>query len=121
MNNLYLQSLPMTLGAAALAAATLAVATADAAPPSPPWFTWTTVVNNNDLMPGAPFDRTFNSYNQPSVNVDGLVVIRARSMRRGGGRSRRPTASTPATWEGPAARESSGSSTGPPRFPSRTT
>ncbi len=51
MKNLYLQSLPMTLGAAALAAATLAVATADAAPPSPPWFTWATVVNNNDLMP----------------------------------------------------------------------
>ena len=39
-----------------------------------------TVVNNNDLMPESA--RTFNSYNQPSVNVDGFVVIRARS--RGG-------------------------------------
>ncbi|MEZ5396849.1 MAG: hypothetical protein R2724_29260 [Bryobacterales bacterium] len=33
-------------------------------------------------MPGAPGGRRFNSYNQPSVNRDGLVVIRARS--RGG-------------------------------------
>ena len=48
--------------------------------PPDPEFDWVTVVNNNDLMPGVT--RTFNSYNQPSVNVDGLVVIRARS--RGG-------------------------------------
>ena len=42
---------------------------------------WSTVVNNNDLIP--PLEtRNFNSYNQPSVNVYGLVVIRARS--RGG-------------------------------------
>lgn len=45
------------------------------------WLTWSTVVNNNDLMPGTT-GRTFNSYNQPSVNMDGLVVMRARS--RGG-------------------------------------
>ncbi len=45
-------------------------------------FDWTTVVNNNDQMPGAPGGRTFNSFNQPSVNKNGLVVIRARS--RGG-------------------------------------
>lgn len=45
-------------------------------------FEWATVVNNNDRMPGDPADRTFNSYNQPSVNRNGLVVIRARS--RGG-------------------------------------
>lgn len=38
---------------------------------------WQTVVNNNDLVPGS--DRTFNSYNQPSVNSRGLVVFRARS------------------------------------------
>jgi hypothetical protein len=65
-----------------------------AAPPSPPLFTWSTVVNNNDYMPtdkcvnGVPVDdgkcRNFNSYNQPSVNVDGLVVIRARSKGGGG-------------------------------------
>jgi len=52
-------------------------------PPAPPLFTWSTVVNNNDLIPGAPFNRTFNSYNPPSVNMYGLVVMRARS--RGGG------------------------------------
>ncbi len=43
-------------------------------------FDWVTVVNNNDQMPGTT--RSFNSYNQPSVNVNGLVVVRARS--RGG-------------------------------------
>ena len=42
---------------------------------------WTTVVNNNDLIPPL-YLRNFNSYNQPSVNTDGVVVIRARS--RGG-------------------------------------
>ena len=42
---------------------------------------WQTVVNNNDLMPPL-LVRTFNSYNQPSVNQNGMVVIRARS--RGG-------------------------------------
>lgn len=72
----YLQSLVSTVGAVILAAATTASA-------DPPDFTWSTVVNNTVLMPGAPFNRTFNSYNQPSVNVTGLVVIRARS--RGGG------------------------------------
>jgi hypothetical protein len=52
-----------------------------AATPPAPGFEWVTVVNNNDLMPPASV-RNFNSYNQPSVNIDGLVVIRARS--RGG-------------------------------------
>ncbi len=69
---------------AALCAAGLAASPASlAAPPSPPWFTWTTVVNNNDLMP--PTDKNFNSYNQPSVNERGLVVIRARSRGGEGG------------------------------------
>jgi hypothetical protein len=44
------------------------------------WFDWRVVVNNAMTMPGET--RTFNSYNDPSVNVDGLVVFRARS--RGG-------------------------------------
>ena len=44
-------------------------------------FEWNTVMNNNDLMP--PLEvRSFNSYNQPSVNAHGVVVVRARS--RGG-------------------------------------
>lgn len=52
-----------------------------AAPPRPA-FTWMTVVNNNTEIPdtGCSAPRTFNSYNQPSVNLDGLVVIRARSI-----------------------------------------
>jgi hypothetical protein len=44
-------------------------------------FEWNTVFNNNDLIPGAE-PRTFNSYNPPSVNTKGMVVVRARS--RGG-------------------------------------
>lgn len=48
---------------------------------------WRTVANNGDFMPSsscapAPADlscRTFNSFNQPSVNKQGLVVFRARS------------------------------------------
>jgi len=63
------------LGAAMLAMTVLA------APKSDTPFEWTIVVNNNDLIP--PLEqRTFNSYNQPSVNANGLVVMRARS--RGG-------------------------------------
>lgn len=50
-------------------------------------FVWETVVNNNDSMPlqvpGEP--KNFNSYNQPSVNMNGLVVIRARSRGGEGG------------------------------------
>ena len=38
---------------------------------------WTTVVNNGDVMPGTSV--LFNSYNQPSVNALGTVVFRARS------------------------------------------
>jgi hypothetical protein len=56
-----------------------------AAPPRPA-FIWTTVVNNTMLMPaagcvknGVQVTRTFNSYNQPSVNLSGMVVMRARS------------------------------------------
>ena len=74
MKSRYLQSLYV------LGAATLAI-TALAAPEPETPFKWMTVVNNNDLIP--PLEqRTFNSYNQPSVNANGLVVMRARS--RGG-------------------------------------
>ncbi len=44
-------------------------------------FQWNTVINNNDTMPFAG-GRTFNSYNPPSINTKGMVVVRARS--RGG-------------------------------------
>ena len=46
---------------------------------------WTTVVNNADLVPDDPSLRTFNSYNQPSVNNNQLVVFRARSKGGEGG------------------------------------
>jgi len=65
------------------------VVTTQAAPRSESSFEWSTVVNNNDMMPGAPGGRTFNSYNQPSINQDGLVVFRARS--RGGNGQGQPT------------------------------
>ena len=44
-------------------------------------FQWNTVINNKDSIPFAQ-PRTFNSYNPPSVNTKGMVVVRARS--RGG-------------------------------------
>lgn len=70
--------------------ALMAAIGADAAPPQSYPFAWSTVVNNGDYMPTDQCEpalptsscRTFNSYNQPSVNVDRLVVMRARS--RGG-------------------------------------
>jgi hypothetical protein len=40
-------------------------------------FTWSTVVNNGVTIPGDT--RKFNRYNQPSVNINRLVVFRARS------------------------------------------
>ncbi|MDH3993257.1 MAG: hypothetical protein OEV47_10105 [Gammaproteobacteria bacterium] len=86
--NQYLRSLGVTLGVAAIAATALAAPkdkAEDKLKDKPaPTFDWTTVVNNNDLMPGAPNERTFNSYNQPSVNSRGLVVLRARSKGGGG-------------------------------------
>jgi hypothetical protein len=64
----------------ALGAMTIAITVLAAPRPETP-FEWRTVVNNNDPIP--PLEqRTFNSYNQPSVNTNGMVVIRARS--RGG-------------------------------------
>ena len=44
---------------------------------------WQTIVNNGDIMPGT--NVPFNSYNQPSVNAKGLVVLRARSKGAEGG------------------------------------
>lgn len=41
-------------------------------------FNWQVVVNNGVTVPG--YSQTFNSYNQPSLNVNGLVVFRARSQ-----------------------------------------
>jgi hypothetical protein len=43
-----------------------------------PSFLFDIVVNNGDFVPGT--ELLFNSYNQPSINADGLVVFRARSQ-----------------------------------------
>lgn len=49
-----------------------------AQPPEPlPVSDWQVVVNNGVIVPGDT--RTFNSYNQPSINVNQLVVFRGRS------------------------------------------
>lgn len=42
-------------------------------------FLWSTVANSATVIPGGDGVTTFNSFNQPSVNVTGLVVLRARS------------------------------------------
>jgi hypothetical protein len=90
----YLHSFVVTMGVAAIASTSLAAPGGraedklkDKGKPAPT-FDWTTVVNNNDLMPPLK-ERNFNSYNQPSVNLKGLVVIRARS--RGGPPQGQPT------------------------------
>lgn len=77
--HLYLQFLTGIIIALVVAMA----APAEAAPPLAR-FKWQTVVNKNDPMPNSNAipPRTFNSFNQPSVNAKGLVVFRARS--RGG-------------------------------------
>jgi hypothetical protein len=41
-----------------------------------------TVANSADTMPGS--SKTFNSFNQPSVNSNGLVVLRGRSKGQDG-------------------------------------
>lgn len=66
-------------GLALLSCSTLAFSqlTPQAKPQPKPEPGWTTVVNNGGTMPGT--QSIFNSYNQPSVNVNGTVVFRARS------------------------------------------
>lgn len=64
-------------GAALAVAASLLATAAGAAEPIPGNFDWQKVVNNGDTFPGTA--KTYNSYNQPSVNRSGLVVFRARS------------------------------------------
>ena len=86
MKTFSLRALVVAAGAAALAGA---AASASA-------FEWQVVINNGDYMPteecvdGVPVDedakcRHFNSYNQPSVSINRVVVIRARSKGGGGG------------------------------------
>ena len=73
-----------TISAALISAlaSTAAMAQSTAGPvakQSPPaQFVWSTVANSADAIPGGD-GRTFNSFNQPSVNAAGRVVLRARS------------------------------------------
>ena len=64
-------------------------------PPPGVVFDWQVVVNNGVKAPGD--DRKFNSYNPPSLNVDRLVVFRARTKGGMGGHSP-STASSRAIW-----------------------
>jgi len=98
MNYRYWQSKLQLIGLTVIAAV---VQVAMAAPTSSN-YEWSTVVNNGDYMPmdppvqtgglpcipetpTVPPCRKFNSYNQPSVNANQLVVFRARSKGGSGG------------------------------------
>jgi hypothetical protein len=61
--------LPLAVASSLLAAPALAK--------EAPSFTWTTVANSATVAP--PSAKSFNSFNQPSVNTSGLVVFRARA------------------------------------------
>jgi hypothetical protein len=54
-----------------------------AAPAMPESFVWSTVANSATVIPGGD-GRTFNSFNQPSVNGVGIVVIRAQGKGAAG-------------------------------------
>ena len=56
----------------------IAAAFAATAVHAAPTVTWTTVVNNGTLAPDTTSGARYFSYNQPSVNDQGLVVFRAR-------------------------------------------
>lgn len=78
MKTFRIRPLILALGTSTLAAASSGFALADK-----PDYAWQVVVNNGVTVPGD--SRKFNSYNQPSVNVAGMVVFRARSRGGQGG------------------------------------
>ena len=85
-----MRKLPVLALAAALAAGGVQAQTP---------LTWRTIANNADLMPGSTL--TFSSFNQPSVNSNGMVVFRARSKGSdAGGESVNSTeiSARPSTW-----------------------
>lgn len=69
----------------ATAVACLCVAFAQSASAGSFTYEWYTAANNGDLMPAEVATKFFNSYNQPAVNKEGLVVFRARSRGGEGG------------------------------------
>ncbi len=72
----WLRGLAIVLGASTLGLGVGRGADLDA--PIPGNFEWQVVVNNGVTVPGDT--RMFNSYNQPSLNINQLVVFRARSQ-----------------------------------------
>ena len=74
---------PLISGLAILTCSALAFAQITPQVKPQPQPTWTTVANNGMTMPGS--NVVFNSYNQPSINVNGTVVFRARSKGGSGG------------------------------------
>jgi hypothetical protein len=83
MNYHHLHPAVLLMGSMAIATTNVQVATAA---PLASDLHWSTVVNNGDATPCATDPcRKFNSYNQPSVNANGLVVFRARSKGGQGG------------------------------------
>ena len=73
--SLYL-AMALSLPSVAALAQTSANSANAASVPAP--FVWATVANSATVIPGGD-GRVFNSFNQPSVNSTGLVVLRARS------------------------------------------
>lgn len=71
------QGPPQTLAASADAAAQAGAQIPLAAPVDGPQ-AWRTIANSATPIPGAD-GRTFNSFNQPSINANGIVVMRGRS------------------------------------------
>ncbi len=81
MKFLYLLTKSIVSSAAFIVLATFLCIPANASRPEAGLPAWETAVNNSVHMPGSG-GKTFNSYNQPSINGYGLVVLRGRS--RGG-------------------------------------
>lgn len=78
---------PETARRLALMAGVMALVPQAGVAQTTPWV-WATAVNIADAMPGT--ETPFNSFNQPSVNGAGWVVLRARSKgSSGGGEPRR--------------------------------
>lgn len=84
MNYRHFHPAILLIGSMSIASTNVRVAMAE---PFASGLHWSTVVNNGDATPCSTTSpcRNFNSYNQPSVNANGLVVFRARSKGERGG------------------------------------
>jgi hypothetical protein len=80
MKFLYLLAKSIVSSAAFIVLATFLCTPANASRPETGPPAWETAVNNSVHMPGSG-GKTFNSYNQPSINGYGLVVLRWQRRR----------------------------------------